>query len=70
MHAPLGFVSANLSDQALGFLCQRVAYPPSLLLLRAVKQSDRKLKALPHNSKVMLIGFFQAISASTTLVEL
>lgn len=28
---------------------QYVAYLPCLLLLKAVKQSDRKLKALPSN---------------------
>lgn len=39
---------------------QHIAYLPCMLLLRAVKQSDRKLKAFPHNSKVIFIGLLSS----------
>lgn len=49
---------------------QCIAYLPCLLLLRAVKQSDRKLKALPSKLRAMFTVYFQVTSVSTTLVKL
>lgn len=39
---------------------QYVAYLPCLLLLKAVKQSDRKLKALPSNLREMFTGLLSS----------